>query len=78
MLLSQDTELGWFLYSRKISNGLSNNASTKPGCGDVIFFVERLNEYARLSDDFLKIAKKMGDDEISFIRNNRDFLLTIK
>lgn len=78
MLLSQKTQYGWFIYSRKISNGLSNNALTKESCGDVVWFVERLNEYARLSDEYLRHASNMNDDQISFIRKNRDFLLTIE
>ena len=46
MILSQKSHYDWFTYSQKISNGLSNNLLTKRGCGNVIFFVERLNQYA--------------------------------
>lgn len=77
MLLSQESELNWVQYSQRISNGLSNNALTKQGCGNFIWFVERLPEYAKLSDEYLTFAKKLPNDQIDFIRDNRDFLLNI-
>ena len=78
MVLSQKSHYDWFTYSQKISNGLSNNLLTKRGCGNVIFFVERLNQYALLPNEYLKFAKNMSDEEIDFISENRDFLKTIK
>lgn len=78
MILSQKSHYDWFTYSQKISNGLSNNVLIKRGCGDVIFFVERLNQYALLPNEYLKHAKKMSDEQIDFIDNNRDFLKMIK
>lgn len=78
MLLSQRTKYSWFEYAQKITNGLSNNSVTKRGCGDVIWFVERLNEYATLPNEYLKFAKNMTDEQIDFISENRNFLLTIK
>lgn len=78
MVLSQKSHYDWFTYSQRISNGLSNNVLTKKGCGNVIFFVERLNQYALLPNEYLKVAKNMSDEEIDFIDNNRTFLKTIK
>lgn len=78
MILSQKSHYDWFNYSQKISNGLSNNTLTKRGCGEVIFFVERLNQYALLPNEYLKFAKNMSYEEIVFIDNNRNFLKTIK
>lgn len=78
MLLSQQSHYSWLEYSQKISNGLSNNVLTKKGSGDIIFFIERLNQYALLSRDYLKIAKNMSDEQLDFIASNRDFLKTIK
>lgn len=77
MLLSQQTELNWLQYSQRINNGLSNNAQTKKGCGDFIWFVEKLPEYAKLSDQYLIFAVKLDKEQISFIKDNRDFLLQI-
>lgn len=77
MLLSQQSHYSWLEYSQKISNGLSNNILTKRGNGDITFFVERLNQYALLSRDYLKIAKNMSDEQLDFIDNNRNFLKTI-
>jgi len=78
MELSQKTKYSWFEYSRQISNGLSNNVLTKSGNGSIIFFVEHLPEYAMMSNDYLKIAKNLTNDQILFIDNNREFLHTIK
>ena len=78
MILSQKTKYNWLEYSAKISNGLSNNALTKIGCGDIIWFVERLNEYALLPDNYLLFAKKMTQEQVDFINDNREFLITIK
>jgi hypothetical protein len=78
MELSQSTEYGWEKYSQCISNGLSNNVLTKKGCGTFIFFVEHLPEYAKLTNEYLKFAKNMNQEQIDFISENRDFLLTIK
>lgn len=77
MELSQTTNYTWFEYSQKINNGLSNAALTKRGCGDVIFFVQRMNEYAKLSNEYLKYAKKMSDEQINFIQKNNEFLKKI-
>lgn len=78
MILSQSTQYNWFDYARKISNGLSNNVLTKKGCGDVIWFVEHLPEYATTSNEYLKFANNMNDEQIKFIDENREFLLTIR
>ena len=78
MELSQKTDYSWIEYAQKITNGLSNNALTTPGCGDVIWFVERLPQYANLSNEYLKYAKNMSDDQIDFIDKNRDFLKNIR
>lgn len=77
MLLSQKSELNWVQYSQRISNGLSNNILTKQGCEDFSWFVQRLPDYAKLSDEYLTFAKKLPNDQIDFIRDNRDFLLNI-
>ena len=78
MTLSQHTEYGWLKYSQCISNGLSNSVLTTKGCGTFIHFVENLPDYAKLSNEYLKFAKKMTDEQIDFISKNRDFLITIK
>lgn len=77
MILSQDSIYNWLEYSQKISNGISNNALTKKGCGDVVWFVERLNEYSHLPNNYLRICKKMTVEQIKFIEKHRDFLNTI-
>ena len=77
MILSQKTKYNWLEYSRKITNGLSNSVLTKEGCGEIIWFVERLNEYAKLPDNYLKYAKNMSEEQIEFISNNREFLKQI-
>ena len=46
--------------------------------GDVIWFVERLNQYALLSNEYLKYGKKMSDEQIDFIEKNREFLKSIR
>ena len=78
MQISQTTDLCWVDYSQRINNGLSNNILTKNGCGGIILFVERLPEYAKLSNEYLKYASKLDDSQILFINENRDFLLSIK
>ena len=78
MELSQKSDYTWMEYARKITNGLSNNVLTKRGCGDVIWFVERLNQYALLSNEYLKYAKNMSDEQIDFIDKNRNFLKNIR
>ena len=78
MELSQKTDYSWLEYSQKITNGLSNNALTKRGCGDVIWFVERLNKYANMSNEYLMYAKKMSAEQIDFINKNKDFLKNIR
>jgi hypothetical protein len=75
MELSQETDYSWLEYAKKINNGLSNNARE---CGDVIWFVERLNQYALLSNEYLKYGKKMSDEQIDFIEKNREFLKSIR
>ena len=77
MILSKTTQYDWLRYSQCISNGFSNNVLTKSGCGTYIHFVEQLPNYARLSNDYLKFAKNMTQEQIDFISENRDFLLTI-
>jgi hypothetical protein len=77
MVLSQTTQYNWVIYSQCISNGLSNNVLTKEGCGTFIYFVEHLPEYARVSNEYLKFTK-MPQEQIDFISENREFLLTIK
>ena len=74
MILSQTSEYNWLEYSQKITNGLSNNVLTKRGCGDVIWFVERLNEYSHLPSEYLSVAKKMTEEQIQFIEKHREFL----
>ena len=79
MELSQETDYTWLEYAQRISNGLSNNNNIlKRGCGDVIWFVERLNQYALLSNEYLKYGKKMSDEQIDFIEKNREFLKKIR
>ena len=78
MLISVDMDVTWLDYSSKYFTGLSNNYLTKSGCGDGIYFVQNLAEYAKLDYTYLKFAKKMSDEQITFINDNRDFLLTIK
>lgn len=77
MLISVEKGMTWKEYSSKYFTGLSNNYLTKRGCGDGIWFVQHLAEYARLDDIYLKYAKKMSEDEIRFINDNRAFLLTV-
>jgi hypothetical protein len=78
MLISVDRDMTWLDYSSKYFTGLSNSYLTKAGCGDGIYFVQHLAEYAKLDYTYLKFAKKMSDEQIRFINENRDFLLKIK
>jgi len=77
MLISLSKGMTWKEYSSRYSTGLSNSYLTKKGCGDGIWFVQHLAEYARLDNTYLKYAKKMDEDKIKFINDNRVFLLTI-
>ena len=78
MLISVERGMTWKEYSSKYFTGLSNSYLRKEGCGDGIWFVQHLAEYARLDYTYLKFAKKMSDEKIKFIDDNREFLLTIK
>lgn len=78
MELSKTTEYSWSEYSRKISNGLSNRANTQRGCGDVLWVVERLNQYSHLCNEYLRFGVNLEEDLIKFINDNRDFLKTVK
>ena len=78
MLISVERDMTWLDYSRKYFTGLSNTYLTTKGCGDGIWFVQHLAEYALLSNEYLKYAKNMSDEQIAFIEKNRDFLKNIR
>ena len=79
MIRSNTTRLGWVLYSRTISNGLSNNQFNKKGSGAIMSFVELLPAMALYADvNIMRIAYNLTDDQVNFISANREFLLSIK
>jgi len=77
MLDSQNTIYNWVDYSRKIKNGLSNSVLKTQGCGTYIFFVEKMPEYSRVSDEYLKAVGYLSNEQITFITENREFLKKI-
>ena len=78
MQLSGTTNLGWIKYSQSILNGLPHKHNAKRGNGPLIYFIEKLPYYAKLENNYLKIACLLTDEEINFISEHRSFLKTIQ
>ena len=78
MALSLLTKKGWVWYSQHICNGLSNHVLTTSNNGQLIYFVEHLPYYAKIeSDNYLRVSCGLADEQIEFIKANREFLKTI-